>query len=138
MTTTTDNRPVTLATVLTSLDGLTAAIHEASRRRRTLVSISAGVVVLLLGLVAFQITISSDNRATLKIVREVTDPQGKFAQRAQANQIAVVAQLAIEQDCREHRREAGMPPPTAALKIGDQTCVDQTPPEVYPGEVHTP
>lgn len=96
----TTERPATLPTVLASLDGLTEAIHEASRRRRALVNIGTGMVVLMLGLIGLQLQISSDNRTalrssneTLAIVKAAVDPNSELGQRGRDATLAALTSI---------------------------------------------
>lgn len=98
------------------------------------------VVVVLL----FMVLIGIWNRGTLtntestvETLDSITNPKGELYQRSQLRTREILQYNAIENDCRNRRRNAGLSAPDPGTVEKPRSCTSQTPPEVFPGPTTT-
>lgn len=112
----------------------TALLRQVSRRLRR-ERIVAGVLVAIL------LWIGVTNRDSIAILKSATTPEGEIFRRGQQQTAGLLLNFSIEMDCRDRRRDAGMPAPviprlpdgTPDFANASFSCVAQTPPDVFPG-----
>jgi hypothetical protein len=112
----------------------TALLRRVSSRLKWERVVAAVVVMVLLW-------IGVSNRDSISILKSATTPEGEIFRRGQEQTAGLLLNFSLEMDCRDRRRDAGMPAPIIPRRSDGSpdfasksfSCVAQTPPEVFPG-----
>lgn len=130
-----------LEAIATNIGEQNGLMREAGRRFKRERLVAAVVFTAQMVMIVMLLANSFTNRATLDIVRSVTDPEGKSYQEGQRRQADLLLGFALEMDCRGRRALKGQPAPIIPLLPGGavdyanpmRTCIAQTEPAVFPG-----
>lgn len=125
-------------------EGLVSAINHLAttveKRTDQLRRFNYFVITVLAAIVILAVwnrTTLSNTKDILDTINSITNPNGELYRQSQLRTVGILQRNAVENDCRNRRREAGLPAPDTGTPDQPQTCIQQTPPEVYPGPAVT-
>ena len=95
------------------------------------------VLVVLIVLGAWNRSTMTNTNDIIETVESITNPNGELYKQSQLRTRGILQENAIENDCRNRRRNAGLPAPDTGTPQAPKPCVGQTPPEIYPGPTTT-
>lgn len=120
-----------------ALNNLARTVEERSDQLRRFNYFVLVVLVFLFVLATWNRNTLTNTNDILTTVESITNPNGELYRQSQLRTRAILQDNAIENDCRNRRRNAGLTAPEVGTPSAPKSCVSQTPPEIYPGPTTT-
>lgn len=132
-----DHPPAKVAHLVVALNNLARTVEERSDQLRRFNYFIILVLIFMAVLAIWNRNTLSNTKHLVNTIDSVVNPDGERFRASQLRTQAILQQNAVENDCRNRRRNAGLPAPDSGTPDVPKSCVSQTPPEIYPGPTTT-